>query len=1217
MLLRILRASIFLLITVPVHAFQIDMEAVFPNVAQGHRGNNNNICHKNGSYRPQLQINNDAKISGTKGEKLDFCSSNTGAGLPTDSCDDGQGGWKSCEITNQDIRGVHNNGYNKFLTSSRSAIEKDYCNSKEKISYEGSANKNLGKFTLYATCTLELNAKGSDYKVKSLEMGSGAKLILHAGDYWFESLSLKQTAQVEIVGDVRVFIKNNTEFNSAKFGSADSPAQLIFSYGNFHLTGTSEVNALVYSDEKIIINNNSVINGRVTAKKLEMDTNAAINEAAQGGVVDKCFDDNFNRNELGGDTWAVNSSRGAFTPKLENNRFRLTTADTQQATSVTYLKEFPTKNNDFEIEFDHYAYDGNGADGVALVLSDITSQVIPGSYGGPLGYGSRKSNDINGFNGGWLGIGIDEYGNFVREGGGNSRARTRNTVAIRGAGKGTEGYDLLAHYTDANTPIHSDNDANRPHRYRVRINFKNSSAQAQVTISRRTIKNGEYKVLIDEAINQTGYPVPEKLRFSITGSTGSSTSIHEIDNTRICAKYINDIPPPAIDHFRFDIKEATAQSCGVQKVELIACIDEDCDKNYNESISATLATSLGMSWRGGNKLEFPGSKTFDLEGASGSIDLDINSSDPQAKPYSKPQCQIAGKGFSTNNCKLEYSGDGEVLNFTINHDYVYAGAVATATLAPQKKCQALYQNVEKEVSFTAIGEDPQKTEHRPDLSLVIDGKKHTLKQSTADTQNTLSETVKFDEQGKLEVGLHYSEAGKTKITASIDTLTGADSLITIPKGLCVKSEGICAAADASCDPFVAAGQPFDLTVTAHGLPLKNNDICSEPALQNYIQKVTLSANLLAPKSGADGQLDIDSYTHNEAGSEAVTAGENLLKQSIDEVGVFSITAKPSDNYHGIDAEKIAEGTSEPIGRFYPAYFELKSGEVVSANSGYPQQSYMGQPFKLGFTVSAVNADGVTTENYKADFVHSAIKLDVLAGEANKNSRVIPLPSPQSWDDGKNSFSSNGIKFSRNGLDGPYDLDFKLTLSDKDRSNVAQFDDTRGSNSSYSCGENCEANTLILGKQTVRHGLIPAISVSGPINEPLSVPLRTEYWDSEQDDWQDFELDSWTDLKMLSNVSFPDHGYDHPTLYKDPMYTNAGLAQGTATDTNESAVMEVGRVSLNVTAPNTATQIRYQLKLADYPWLKPPNNAANEGLIQFGGSLGNRSVIYRREQLRAN
>ncbi|MCZ4311656.1 hypothetical protein, partial [Vibrio atlanticus] len=106
----------------------------------------------------------------------------------------------------------------------------------------------------------------------------------------------------------------------------------------------------------------------------------------------------------------------------------------EQATASAYNYIFPSDQNYLEIEFDHNAYGGNGADGVALVISDASVPPQTGAFGGPLGYGMKLlknhypevSKDVEGFAGGWLGIGIDEFGNYIREG---SEKIVSNSVA--------------------------------------------------------------------------------------------------------------------------------------------------------------------------------------------------------------------------------------------------------------------------------------------------------------------------------------------------------------------------------------------------------------------------------------------------------------------------------------------------------------------------------------------------------------------------------------------------------------------------------------------------------------------------------------------------------------------------------------------------------------------------------------------------------------------
>src|SRR5690606_5939986 len=157
-----------------------------------------------------------------------------------------------------------------------------------------------------------------------------------------------------------------------------------------------------------------------------------------------CFSDNFGRSDLGAD-WAITSRSGGFTPAISNGRLRLTSAGGNIATAATLQRVFPAADNLIRVEFEVYAYGGSGADGIAVTFSDASKTPQPGSFGGSLGYAQQNNGDA-GFNGGWVGIGIDEYGNFSnptegRQGGPGLR---RDADTLRGSGSGGTGYNFIA-----------------------------------------------------------------------------------------------------------------------------------------------------------------------------------------------------------------------------------------------------------------------------------------------------------------------------------------------------------------------------------------------------------------------------------------------------------------------------------------------------------------------------------------------------------------------------------------------------------------------------------------------------------------------------------------------------------------------------------------------------------------------------------------------------
>ncbi len=144
--------------------------------------------------------------------------------------------------------------------------------------------------------------------------------------------------------------------------------------------------------------------------------------------------------------------------------------------------KFNTKENLIIVEFDYYAYGGcgishgglgiDGADGIVNVLfdSDVGESPEPGGYGGSMGYAQRNGN-VLGFEGGWLGLGLDEYGNFGncnegRVGGlpgtscdddqGFHAEDHRNTAIIRGDlndGNRLKGYEFLAGIELTTSPL--------------------------------------------------------------------------------------------------------------------------------------------------------------------------------------------------------------------------------------------------------------------------------------------------------------------------------------------------------------------------------------------------------------------------------------------------------------------------------------------------------------------------------------------------------------------------------------------------------------------------------------------------------------------------------------------------------------------------------------------------------------------------------------------
>src|SRR5690606_24239398 len=130
---------------------------------------------------------------------------------------------------------------------------------------------------------------------------------------------------------------------------------------------------------------------------------------------------------------------------------RLTSNNPSQATYAYDTTSFVSKNATITASFNYVSYGGNGADGITFFLADADATFSVGAYGGSLGYAQKiqaqgGEADIEGMKGGYIGLGIDEFGNYAnnsegRIGGfdGDSGTGTPDAVSVRGPGDGYSG----------------------------------------------------------------------------------------------------------------------------------------------------------------------------------------------------------------------------------------------------------------------------------------------------------------------------------------------------------------------------------------------------------------------------------------------------------------------------------------------------------------------------------------------------------------------------------------------------------------------------------------------------------------------------------------------------------------------------------------------------------------------------------------------------------
>ena len=220
--------------------------------------------------------------------------------------------------------------------------------------------------------------------------------------------------------------------------------------------------------------------------------------------------------------------------------------------SILYNRPIPAVAG-VSVVFEQYQYGGSGADGIGFFLVDgSTNLTSPGADGGSLGYAQR--GDTPGVVGGYIGVGLDAYGNFYNDGEGRgngcpegSRSPTTdsgqiapNVITLRSRGTGTTtGYC----YVESTTP----KPITDPDRPGTSLNGGTGTLRAATLAESRRLVHvmvtpaPDIEVVVEVSydggttwVEEMRVPAPPdppgtyKLGFS--ASTGGSTDVHLIRN---------------------------------------------------------------------------------------------------------------------------------------------------------------------------------------------------------------------------------------------------------------------------------------------------------------------------------------------------------------------------------------------------------------------------------------------------------------------------------------------------------------------------------------------------------------------------------------------------------------------------------------------------------------------------------------------------------------
>lgn len=209
---------------------------------------------------------------------------------------------------------------------------------------------------------------------------------------------------------------------------------------------------------------------------------------------------------------------------------RLTSNATGQAGSAIYNTAFSSAAG-VQVIFTYATWGAGGwADGISFYLIDgATGAPTVGAYGGSLGYSKGITSGLPGVTNGYLGIGLDEFGNFSTAESGDCNYVTclplgsPGGVTIRGSGSlSASGFN---YYTHANATIPT---VSRAGAKRVRITVT-PAPTVNATVE---IDSGSGFVTAINNFNISGIAgqaaIPATFKMGFGGSTGDGANYHEI-----------------------------------------------------------------------------------------------------------------------------------------------------------------------------------------------------------------------------------------------------------------------------------------------------------------------------------------------------------------------------------------------------------------------------------------------------------------------------------------------------------------------------------------------------------------------------------------------------------------------------------------------------------------------------------------------------------------
>ena len=1020
--LVVLLASIPLCLSLSVWAFDdIDLSVTFPAVAQGHYGISGKEC--DGGYDKQLEQKHNAKINGTEGLDLNFCSSNKDHGdWPADGCDTNNGEMRECSITGRDISGISLSGNNAFKEAD-SNIEIESCPDGA-INLGDNGNSEFEEIKIDDVCSITFSSASQEYRIESLELKKGGELILPSGDYWIEEIEEEgEKLILRPQGDVRIFIGEG-HAHLKDFTIAENPTGVttLVVYDHLELKGDSVVNAFIYANVHVKLKDNAVVNGRVTSGRLKMEQNSIINASqnpsqkldlkfgkatSHSVIFDTAFDSGVTPiiflmptiSEVNPDgdgpasvfitqvsnrgfSWSqqepdsLDDPDGPDNPSLKMPEIHwiATTAGEHRLSDGSYLEAgIVESNKPLYQTIDSYQQVPNQR-GYDVVLNQIQK------HSNRCWLTSTAKWDRSNLS---IGIDVSEvveagpgvgYGNkYCQPGDIKLNKLNKEKVAYLAvqSGSGTISItgELIQYQFGSNfstTNLGGAIDLNKQCGHpRDLLSFTNPPTFVAGKQSRVGNNGGWLRRC--QLTNNTVSMVTDEDRYQ------DPERKHVAERYGFVALEVID-HIPALNHYRISFSSG-ALSCAAKEMTITACANDNCstqsDQLSNVELTKNGAKYSDVSFTGHTA---PATELWHVAG--GSVHVGLGNTAPSA-PY---RCFIDGAEVALEQCLLHYEDTGfyfDVPNTRSCKTTAEFELFAVTKNTQTQQCQPLFANETKSINFSFDYVRPISVNNPEKLEL--NSIKPTITTSIAGGESKVL-NVSFDSNGAGRLTTNYPEAGVVKLAAQYThtinipgggsetlDLTHTDEFTAAPVGFHFSNlagSNQCINSDpydGNCQVLASAGESFSMQVKAVCWQQDGDiDFSDNKALQNFVHpNIAIASDLIEPSSGNNGVLGVTDIDFQLTGSES---SEVIDNQSWNEVGTMKLTLAGGLNYESVF---IDSHSSDIFGRFTPAYLNV-IGNTPTVEHSCGVFTYMDQPF--GFTLGAepsIEVKGYAKDSFDA------------------------------------------------------------------------------------------------------------------------------------------------------------------------------------------------------------------------------------------------------------